>query len=83
MKTTYLLIFIVFLSSSCNQKSIEKLLAKTPKINYQKPSNYKTLNSYQKDAIYLTELIKQSYPRLSEKIDKETYQKEAENLIQD
>ena len=83
MKKTYLLIFIAFLTSSCSQNSIEKLLAKTPKINYPRPNNYKTLNSYQKDAIYLTELIKQSYPRLSDKIDEETYLKESENLIQD
>lgn len=83
MKKIYLLIFVSSFLSACNQNSIEKLLAKTPKINYQKPSNYKTLNNYQKDAIYLTELIKQSYPRLSNKIDKETYLKESKKLIQD
>ena len=41
----------------------------TPKIDleYNKPKAYEDYNMYQKDALYLVELIKQSYPRLDSK----------------
>ena len=78
------LLFIIscILLSSCSQQKILTLITKTPKIKYQKPTNFDKLNNYQKDAVYLTELIKQTYPRLSTKITTENYLIESNNLIE-
>jgi len=81
MKKIVLFIISFILLSSCSQQRILTLITKTPKIEYQKPTNFDILNDYQKDAVYLTELIKQTYPRLGAKITTENYLIESENLI--
>ena len=58
------------------------LMSKTPKIEYSKPDNYSGFNDYQKDACYLVELIKQSYPRLNTKIPQDDFLTLSNNLIQ-
>ena len=82
MKKIILFIISFTLLSSCSQQKILTLITKTPKIKYQKPTNFDKLNNYQKDAVYLTELIKQTYPRLSTKITTENYLIESNNLIE-
>ncbi len=73
-------IFLIVLTS-CSQQKILTIITKSPKINYQKPNDYKKLNKYQKDAVYLTELIKLTYPRLYTKITSEDYLTESKGLI--
>ena len=63
----FILVFGIFLSS-CSQKGLMKLITKTPKVDYPKASNFKSFSKYQKDAIYATEIIKEAYPRLYEKV---------------
>jgi len=81
MKKVLLFIIPFILLSACSQQKILTLITKTPKIKYQKPTNFDKFNNYQKDAVYLTELIKQTYPRLSTKITSENYIIESHNLI--
>jgi hypothetical protein len=81
MKKIILFIISFTLLSSCSQQKILTLITKTPKIEYQKPNNFDKLNNYQKDAVYLTELIKQTYPRLGTKITTKNYLIESNKLI--
>tara|TARA_B110000977_G_C11041425_1_gene479031 strand:+ start:304 stop:1893 length:1590 start_codon:yes stop_codon:yes gene_type:complete len=81
MKKILLFAISFILLSSCSQQQILTLITKTPKIKHHKPTNFDQLNNYQKDAVYLTELIKQTYPRLSTKITTENYIIESYNLI--
>ena len=66
-------IAVLLLFSSCSQHRIVSLMATTPKLVYDK-SQTKGLNNYQKDAIYLTETIKQAYPRLGDKLSAEAFE---------
>lgn len=81
MKKIVTYITIIIFLTSCSQQRLLKLTAKTPKIEYQKPNNYLQLNKYQKDAVYLTELVKQTYPRLNSKITDSNYLIESHKLI--
>ena len=87
MKTRYIepiiiTTIVLLLLSSCSQHRILTLMATTPKLVYDK-SQTKGLNNYQKDAIYLTETIKQAYPRLGDKISVEAFEKEKSVLLCD
>lgn len=82
MKKIVIFVISFILLTSCSQQRILTLITKTPKIEYQKPTNFDKLNNYQKDAVYLTELIKQTYPRLGSKITTENYLIESNNLIE-
>ena len=82
MKNIVSYLILSLLLTSCSQQGLMHLLIKTPKIEYEKPTNYSELNNYQKDAVYLIELIKQSYPRLSSKIPDNEYRIQSERLIQ-
>jgi len=75
------LLFLVLLLSSCSQQRLYSLIAKTPKLDYEKPTDYRTFNDYQKDAIYLKELILRSYPRLETKISKPDFLKASDELV--
>jgi len=76
------LLFLVLLLSSCSQQRLYSLIAKTPKLDYEKPTDYRTFNDYQKDAIYLKELILRSYPRLETKISKPDFLKASDELVE-
>lgn len=67
MRKIVFLLFLIIVVSSCSQQKMISLITKTPTIEYTKPNNFKNLNNYQKDGIYLVELIKQTYPRLETK----------------
>lgn len=77
-----LIVIILLFTSSCSQSRMMTMMATTPELVYDK-SQTKGMNSYQKDAIYLVETIKQAYPRLEEKISLEIFEKEKELLLQD
>ncbi len=81
IKRIILLNISLIVLTSCSQQKILTLITKSPKINYQKPHDYGKLNKYQKDAVYLTELIKLTYPRLYTKITSEDYLIESKRLI--
>ena len=83
LNSLIVLVLVIILPTSCSMQSVQSLIAKTPEIEYAKPSNYDNLNKFQKDAIFLTELIKKSYPRLELKISDEDYSYESEKLISD
>jgi len=57
-------------------------MANTPKLMYDK-SPAKDMNTYQKDALYLTEAIRQGYPRWETKIAPEVFEKEKQKLLND
>lgn len=77
------LILVFILLSSCSQKKMFSLMAKTPEISYEKPSDHHLLNDYQKDAIYLIEIIKQSYPRINTKISEVEFTDKSTELVQE
>ena len=77
----YILLGIIFLLTSCSRYSMMKLVTKTPNIEYNKPNNFDSLNKYQKDVVYLTELIKQTYPRLNSKISINDYNLLSKQLL--
>lgn len=65
-----ILIFAVGTMTSCSQKTLlNTFFTNTVELDYEKPSDYNQFNKYEKDALYLVELIRQSYPRLSTKIE--------------
>lgn len=72
----------VLIFCSCSQKRIMTMMATTPDLIYDK-SQTKGLNDYQKDALYLTETVKQAYPYLNEKIPDQTFEEEIQLLLQD
>lgn len=78
-KTILIVVILGFLLTSCSQKSLMKLITKTPKVNYKNIPNFNSLSKYQKDAIYTVEIIKEAYPRLYEKEPK--FNKIASNFI--
>jgi hypothetical protein len=45
-----------------------KIAIKTPKIDYKKSVGFKSFSDFHKDAIYTVALIKETYPRIYEKI---------------
>lgn len=77
-----LTIIVISLFSSCSQKRMATMMATTPDLVYDK-SQAKGFNNYQKDALYLTETIRQAYPRLNEKIPEHIFRKEKELLLND
>jgi len=77
-----LLLFSILLLSACSRQKLHRLISKTPKLDYEKPIDYKSLNDYQKDAIYLKELILRSYPRLETKISQNDFLKESNELVE-
>jgi len=83
MKRLIILVLTLITFTSCSIQRLRTLITKTVKIEYVKPSNYEELNKYQKDAVYLTELIGKSYPRLELKIPEKDYSNESEKLISD
>ncbi len=82
MKYILIIPLLILFLISCSSQKIAKLISKTPKISYQKPANYAQLNKYQKDAVYLTELVKQTYPRLNSKISDSNYLYQSQKLIE-
>jgi len=58
----------IFLCTSCSRTRLSNLMARSVKIDYTKPNDYRNFNKYEKDALYMVEVIRQSYPRLSTKI---------------
>jgi hypothetical protein len=83
MKRLIILWLVLATLTSCDLRQLRVLITKTPKIEYAKPANYDSLNKYQKDAVFLTELIKNSYPELELKIPDEDYSFECKKLISD
>jgi len=77
-----MIMMILSFFSSCSQKKMMTMMATTPKIVYDK-SQTQGLNNYQKDAIYLMEVIRQAYPRLEEKLPGNTFEKEKIQLLED
>jgi hypothetical protein len=61
------IIFCLFLNS-CSRQSLVRMTVKTPKIDYKKIDGFKSLSDFHKDAIYTVALIKETYPRLYDKI---------------
>jgi hypothetical protein len=51
---------------SCSQQSLIRMTVKTPKVDYKRQLDL-TLSDFHKDAIY-TEIIKNTYPRLYDKV---------------
>lgn len=76
-----LLLLSILLFSACSQQKLYRLVSKTPKLDYEKPIGYYELNDYQKDVIYLKELILRSYPRLDTKISKNDFVRESNELV--
>jgi len=58
------------------------MIAKSPKISIQQKENA-SWNKYQKDAFYLANVIKQSYPKLHDKIDSLEFENQFQKLITD
>jgi len=56
-------------------------MSKTPKLEFVKPDNYKVLNDYQKDVVYLSALIQQTYPRLDAKLEIVSFHTKTNELI--
>ncbi len=79
-KALYLLAIITF-TSSCSTGKFVSLLAKKPSVELKKPLNFRSLTKYEKDAIFLVEVVKQAYPRLYAKIPKVTYENESAKFI--
>jgi len=74
------LVFIASSITSCSRTAlVNAFFSKTVELDYKKPVDYKQFNKYEKDALYLVELIRQSYPRLSTKI--ENYDEESTAFI--
>ena len=67
-KLCSILIILVFLLTACSQQSLMKLITKTPKIDYKNIKDFKSFSGYHKDAIYLVKVIKETYPRLYQKV---------------
>lgn len=63
-----ILLLLSLVLASCSQERMLRLMTKTPKIEATNQYVQEIENKYQKDAIYLVELIKQTYPRLDRKI---------------
>lgn len=82
MHYAVLWVALIFLLTSCSQKQLVSLMANTPDLAYDKAQT-KGLNKYQKDAVYLTEAIKQAYPRLEDKLSNEAFDTEKRLLLQD
>lgn len=76
-----ILLSSVFLFCACSQKRMMTMMATTPDLVYDKTQT-KGLNNYQKDALYLTETIKQAYPRLNEKLSEEIFEQEKRSLLE-
>jgi len=74
---------ITFILSACSQNNVMRLMSKTPKLEIEKPDNYKDLNDYQKDVVYLSGLILQTYPRLDTKIEIVDFHAKTNKLISD
>lgn len=79
-KALYFLAIIIF-TSSCSTGKLISLLAKKPDIEFKKPLNFRSLTKYEKDAIFLIELVRQAYPRLYSKIPEATYENESVKFI--
>lgn len=82
MKTNLYLFYLLFILSSCSVSSLQKLMVKTPKLNFEQKEN-PTWNDYQKDAFYFSNLILQAYPLLYQKIDSISYIQASQQLIED
>ncbi len=76
-----ILLVIVLQFISCSKQNMFVLMSKSPKINFTKPNEYNELNKYQKDAIYLTEIIRQSYPRLDSKFSEVEFSRLSNELV--
>jgi len=63
-----LVCFSITSLTSCSKSTFVRILTPNIELEYNKPDNYKIYNKYQKDALYLVELIEQSYPRLESKL---------------
>lgn len=70
MKKKFLLVSVslCLLLNSCSKQSLMKMVIKTPKIDYKNSAGFKSFSDFHKDAIYTVEIIKETYPRLYEKI---------------
>ncbi|MFK8105322.1 MAG: S41 family peptidase [Saprospiraceae bacterium] len=61
--------FVLFSFSSCSASGLQNLFTKRIELDYEKPADYQRLSKYQKDALYTTAMVKQSYPRLPTKVE--------------
>ncbi|MBA0883010.1 S41 family peptidase [Flavobacterium undicola] len=70
MNKKFLLVsaLLSILLNSCSKQSLMKMVIKTPKIDYKNSVGFKSFSDFHKDAIYTVEIIKETYPRLYEKI---------------
>lgn len=78
-----ILIFIIaIVLQCCNSEKLMVMIAKSPKISIQEKEN-PSWNKYQKDAFYLVNVIKQSYPKLHTKIDSIEFENQFQKLLVD
>lgn len=66
-----LILFLGIVMLSCKSFSRADLLrffSKSIHIDFEQPKGYNDFSKYEKDAVYLIELIEQAYPRLESKI---------------
>lgn len=70
MNKTFLLISMILclVATSCSKQSLMKMMTKTPKVDYKKSVGFKSFSDFHKDAIYTVAIIKETYPKLYEKI---------------
>ena len=51
------LLIVSIILSSCSTQKLQRILVKTPKIEYKNIPGYKDFSDFKKDAIYAVELI--------------------------
>jgi len=67
-KTILTIVIFGILLTSCSRQSLMKIITKTPKIDYKNIEGFKSFSDYHKDAIYAVNVIKETYPRLYQKV---------------
>ena len=73
------LLIVSIILSSCSTQKLQRILVKTPKIEYKNIPGYKDFSDFKKDAIYAVELIRESYPRIYQK--NPDFNKQADEII--
>ena len=73
------LLIVSIILSSCSTQKLQRILVKTPKIEYKNIPGYKDFSDFKKDAIYAVELIRESYPRIYQK--NPDFNKQADEFI--
>ncbi len=83
MMSKIILAGLTFCLLSCSGAQIQRLTAKKADITFEKTSNFNGLSKYVQDAIFLSQLVEKTYPRLYTKIPKDLYKKSSEEFISD